>query len=180
MNDSIQILIRTAMQLLAGWLTTHALADDATANQIGSGLGAAVLVAASFVWSKLHLAKTADKASAAPVAPAKVISLFLLLSCPAFLPGCTTNQQRIAYNTLDSVEQSTTAALDTYDTLVITGALPTNGVPQVSAAFTKFQASFLIALDAAQFNTNAIAPPALAVEAQDVINLINTWKANKP
>jgi hypothetical protein len=88
--------------------------------------------------------------------------------------GCTSTQQRVAFNTLYSVEQTTTAALNSYDTLVIKGSVPTNDVPRISAAYNTFQAAFLVALDAAQFNTNAIAPPALIVEGQDVVNLITT------
>ena len=90
--------------------------------------------------------------------------------------GCTTNQQKIAYNTLYSVEKSTTAAYDGYIDSVIKGISTTNGVPRVSRAYNTFQASFLVALDAAQFHTNALAPSALIVESMDVINLINQVK----
>lgn len=90
------------------------------------------------------------------------------------LYGCTTNQQKIALNTLGTLEQTTTAAVDAYDSLVIKGTVPTNDVPRVSKAYNTFQASMLVALDAVQFNTNAVSPPSLVVESQDVINLITT------
>ena len=90
------------------------------------------------------------------------------------LAGCTTPQQTVTYNTMSGLEQSVTAAVDAYDALVIKGAIPTNDVPKVTRAYNLFQASFVIALDAARYNTNAVAPPNLAVEAGDVINLINT------
>lgn len=104
--------------------------------------------------------------------------LLLLLSI-ATIVGCTSTQQRIAINTLSTTEQSVTAAVDAYDTLVIKGQLPTNDVPKISAAYNKFQAALIVAEDAVQYNTNAITPPALVVEAQDVINLINTVKGVK-
>ena len=103
---------------------------------------------------------------------------YLVIAAAGILiAGCTAPQQRIAFKTLYSIEQTTTAAVDSYDTLVINGAVPTNDVPRVAAAFNTFQASFLLALDAAQFNTNAIAPPNLIVESQDLVNLITTLKA---
>lgn len=90
------------------------------------------------------------------------------------LAACTTNQQKIATNTLFSLQQTTGAAVDTYDSLVIQGKLPTNSIPQVTKAYNQFQAAFLVALDGVQFNTNAVAPPALIIESQDVINLVTT------
>lgn len=86
--------------------------------------------------------------------------------------GCTTTQQRATYNSLYSLEKTTSTIVDGYFAMVINGSVPTNGVPQVSTLFNKFQASFLLALDAAQYNTNAMAPAALQVESQDLINLI--------
>lgn len=100
---------------------------------------------------------------------------FALLS----IPSCTTNQQRIAYNSLYTVEKTTTGAYDGYIDSVIKGVTPTNGVPKVSGLYTKFQASFLVALDAVQFNTNAVAPASLVIESQDVVNLILNLKGKK-
>jgi hypothetical protein len=92
------------------------------------------------------------------------------------ITGCTTTQQQTTYNTLYTVEHATVTAYDGYVGLVVGGTLPTNGVPRVSKAFNTFQASFLVALDAAQYNTNALAPSSLVVESQDVINLIANIK----
>lgn len=103
----------------------------------------------------------------------KLIPLFLVV---CLFIGCTTSQQRVAFNTLYSVEHTTTAAVDVYLDLVVKGSLPSTGVPSVSKAFNKFQASLTIALDVAQFNKNALAPESLIVEANDVVNLINTLK----
>jgi hypothetical protein len=103
--------------------------------------------------------------------------LLLGVTLALIIVGCTTTQQTKLYNSLYTTEASVSAAIDSYDTLVIRGQLPTNDVPRVSHVFNLFQASFLVAVDAAKYNTNAITPPALAVEAQDVINLIQTIKA---
>lgn len=104
------------------------------------------------------------------------LTLALALVCGSlatFTTGCNTSQQQVAFNTLYSVEHTTVAAYDGYISGVIGGTVSTNGVPRVSKAFNTFQASFIVALDAAQFNTNSLAPNSLIVESQDVINLIS-------
>jgi hypothetical protein len=113
--------------------------------------------------------------------PARIGVIGLMMSL-AILPvalvpvGCTTSQQTLTYKTLYTLETSTTAAYDSYLALVVNGTLATNAVPAVSAKFNLFQASFLVALSAAQYNTNALAPASLAQESADVINLINVIK----
>jgi len=90
--------------------------------------------------------------------------------------GCVTTPKQAAFNTLYSVERLTTGTYDGYIDSVISGQSTTNGVPRVSSAYNKFQGSFVIALDAVQFNTNALAPASLVTESGDVINLINQFK----
>jgi len=106
----------------------------------------------------------------------RITHLLLLLCALAFLSmtftGCNTTQQTIAYKSLYSVERVTTAAFDGYLDSVIAGQTSTNSLPRVGSAYNKFHASFLVALDAVQFNTNALAPASLVVESQDVLNLI--------
>lgn len=102
--------------------------------------------------------------------------LFLLAIGLCALPQGCASQQKVVFNTLYSVEHTTVAAYDGYMASVISGATSTNAVPKVSKGFNTFQASFLVALDAAQFNTNAIAPASLVQESSDLINLINTVK----
>lgn len=114
-------------------------------------------------------------------APASKLPLVLLIGAlalggPVVLAGCVTQQQTIAYKTLFSVEKLTSGAYDGYIDSVIAGQSTTNGVPRVSKAFNKFQGSFAIALDAVQFNTNALAPASLVIESGDVVNLINQFK----
>jgi hypothetical protein len=91
--------------------------------------------------------------------------------------GCAIqSHQKVEFNTLYSVEKATTGAYDGYIETVLSGQSTTNGVPRVSSAYNKFQVSLVIALDAVQFNTNALAPASLVTESGDVINLINQFK----
>ena len=89
--------------------------------------------------------------------------------------GCNTSQQRTTYNTFYSVEATTTAAVDGYYAATIKGIAPTNGIPKVSKAYNAFQDSFLVAIDLAQFNTNALAPSSLQQESADVIALVGQF-----
>lgn len=109
-----------------------------------------------------------------------VFALAICLTSVLLTPGCTTSQQQTAYNTLYAVEATTTAAVDSYDYMVIHGELSTNDLPRVSKSFDTFQISFLAALDAAQFNTNALAPASLVIESKDLINLVTVLKGQKP
>lgn len=109
----------------------------------------------------------------------KLISLACIVLLAAIMVACNTTQQRIAFNTLYSVEKATTGAYDGYVDSIIKGVTSTNSLPKVSSLYNKYQASFIVALDAVQFNTNAIAPASLIVESQDVINLITNLKGKK-
>ena len=107
------------------------------------------------------------------------ISLIAAACLLAGLAGCTTTQQTTAFKTLSTVETTTTAAVDGYYAATIKGIAPTNGIPQVSHAYNDFQKAFIVALDAAQFQTNALAPAALQQEGADVVSLVGTfWKGN--
>ncbi len=108
---------------------------------------------------------------------AVVIAFSIALPPAALLTGCTSSQQTTTYNTLYTVEHTTVAAYDGYVKAILKGDASTNGLPAVSKAFNKFQASFLVALDAAQFQTNSLAPASLIVEGQDVLNAINQFKS---
>lgn len=105
------------------------------------------------------------------------LASLLAIACLAY--GCTTNQQKIAYNTLYTVETTTTSVYDGYVDTVINGQSSITNLPTVSKAYNHFQGAFLLALDAAQFNTNALAPESLVIESKDIINLINTIKGGK-
>jgi hypothetical protein len=96
----------------------------------------------------------------------------------AILMGCNTSQQTTAYNTIYSLEKSTTAAYTGYIDLVIQGTVSTNALPVVSKAYNNFQAAAATATDAANFSTNALAPASLVTLAQDVINEITVAKGH--
>lgn len=90
--------------------------------------------------------------------------------------GCTTSQQTAAFNTIYSLSHGVNSAYSAYCDGIIAGTYSTNSNPTIAKAFNDYQASSLVALDAVQYNTNALAPPALTTEAQDVINLITAAK----
>lgn len=104
--------------------------------------------------------------------------LLISLGLCVALVGCTTNQITVAYKTLYSVEHVTVSTYDGYLDSVVKGQTSTNSVPKVSKAFNDFQASYIVALDAAEFNTNALAPSSLLQESTDIITLINTVKGH--
>ena len=105
-----------------------------------------------------------------PIIQALVVALILI--------GCTEPAQKTAYNTIYSLESSTTAAYSGYIDAVIKGIVSTNSVPAVRKAFDNFQAAATTATDAANFNTNALAPPNLVTLAADVVNEINVAKGH--
>lgn len=102
-------------------------------------------------------------------------AIIALIAAISFVSGCNGNQQRIAYTTLASVEMTTTAAVDGYYSAVIKGIANTNGIPKVSKAYNDFQKAFVLAVDLAQNNTNALAPLPLQQEASDVISLVGQF-----
>lgn len=91
--------------------------------------------------------------------------------------ACQMTPRTIAYNTLYSVEKSTTAAYDGYLDLVIKGEVKKDGVPSVSQAFNRFQVGMQTALTAAQYNYNAPASQTVTDLAAAVLNAILTAKA---
>lgn len=98
----------------------------------------------------------------------------VVLGCIA-LVGCgTTSPQTVAYNTIGSLEQTASAAVDGYFTAVIKGNLSTNNVPEVSGMFAQFQSDCLLAATIAQNGTNAIAPANLTIELGQITSVIAT------
>ena len=113
----------------------------------------------------------------------KLFLATLLLCALAFLSatftGCNTASQRTAYNTIFTIEQTATVAVDDYYTLVLKGQLSTNGVPQVSKAYNDLQASVNLAIAVSQSGTNALAPANLVIEASKLGALISQLKLQK-
>ena len=100
----------------------------------------------------------------------------LITLCVIGLVGCTTGTQRTGYNTIFSVEQTATTAVDGYYALVIKGVVTTNSVPMVSQRFNQLQMACTLAADATQAGTNALASATLMQEESDLINLVNALK----
>ena len=93
----------------------------------------------------------------------------MLLFCAV---NCTTTQKKTAYNTLYSLELTTTASYQGYLTSVVKGTIPTNNVPKVSAVYNKFQLGMTEAVTVAQFNWTNLAPATVVGLASDVLNAI--------
>ena len=90
--------------------------------------------------------------------------------------GCTTSQQRVAHNTIFSVEQVASTAVDGYFAAVIKGKVSTNAVPEVTQRFNQLQAACTLAAATAEAGTNAIASSQLSTEAIDLAAFIATLK----
>lgn len=100
----------------------------------------------------------------------------IIAACVIILVGCTTSQQRTGYNTIFSVEQTATTAVDGYYALVLKGVVTTNSVPMVSQKFNQLQAACTLAADTTQAGTNALASASLVQEETDLISLVNGLK----
>ena len=74
------------------------------------------------------------------------------------LVGACVSTQKATFNTLYSLEHSTTAAYDTYVYGVIRGQWKTNDVPTVSQKYDQFQIGMRAAVELAQFDYQAFAP----------------------
>jgi len=100
----------------------------------------------------------------------------LLVGATAAMPiafsGCQTPKQTLAYNTIYTIQKSTMAAYDNYLSQVIAGNAPTNGLPEVSDAFNKFQLSSQLAMSVVEWNTNAPATAQLESLSTDLLALI--------
>lgn len=176
-KDQVLSAIRTVLKILGSVLIAHGAQKAGNLVNSEDVIGLVITIAGIW-WSWKHHSVANDSTPAPPAAKVGLWLLIIGMSGALFL-GCKAPQQRVAFNTLYSLEQGVTAAIDGYDSAVIKGTVRTNDVPRVSALYNKFQASFIVALDAVRYNTNAIAPPNLVIEAQDVVNLITTLKGNK-
>lgn len=99
-----------------------------------------------------------------------------LTFAPLFLPGCSTSAVRVTYNTLYSLETTTTAAYDAFLDQVVSGKIAKEKVPQVAKAYNDFQAAMGVAIAAAQFNWTAPAPADVTALATAVLNAIAVAK----
>ena len=110
----------------------------------------------------------------------KKLTTIFGLTLVLVIAGCTTSSQRTEVNTIGTVEQTATLAVDDYFSLVIKGTLPTNSVPIVAQAYNDLQAAGKLAEDASMNGTNALASSSLIIEASDLGALIfNIEQTNK-
>jgi len=72
--------------------------------------------------------------------------------------ACKSSPKKVAFDTLYTLEHSTTAAYDTYIAGVIMGKWKTNDVPVVSKNYDQFQIGMNGAVELAQFDWQSIAP----------------------
>ena len=94
--------------------------------------------------------------------------LLMTVLCAAFVVGCTTTA-RTRYNTLATVQATTSKAVEGYFDLVIKGKLPTNNVPRVTKAYDTYLVIWGAAVDVAQWNTNTAAPTAVTTASSAVL-----------
>lgn len=87
----------------------------------------------------------------------RIILPFLLVIALAW--GCSTSQRRATYNSFATVGMTTDAAVKSYLDLLVKGQVSTNSFPVIIRDYQTFQVAFNLALSAAQFSTNAAAPP---------------------
>lgn len=107
-----------------------------------------------------------------------ILAAIICLSCVTasfVVVGCKLTPQKVAVNTLFSLQKTTVAAYDGYIGEVIAGRVKTNGVPAVSKKFNQFQAATLVALDGVEWNTNALPPANITLLSSDLLNLIATF-----
>ena len=101
----------------------------------------------------------------------------LLLVIALFIGACTSTPKKVAFDTLYTLEHSTTASYDTYIAGVIKGTWKTNDVPTVSKNYDQFQIGMRGAVELAQFNWEAIAPSNVVHLGSVVIKSIIEAKA---
>jgi len=79
----------------------------------------------------------------------------VLLLAFALFAGACASKERVIFNTLYSVEHTTTAAYDGFLYGVVRGQIPTNNVPVVSQDYDRFQIGMKAAIEVAQYDVSA-------------------------
>lgn len=89
--------------------------------------------------------------------------LILPLLALLLLSACQNTPQKNAVNTLTTIGMTANDSYEAYLGQVLSGSIPTNDVPKVTAVYREFQASFGAAAAASHFATNTtFATPELA------------------
>lgn len=95
------------------------------------------------------------------------------------LAGCAGSPKKVAFDTISSLDVSTTKAYQAYLDLVATEKLPIASMREVGVAFDSFKATESTAITVAQSDTSVLAPPNLIQAANTVLNVINKVKELK-
>jgi len=93
--------------------------------------------------------------------------------------GCKSPPDRIAYNTIGSIDATATAAYDGYADMVISKQIGTNDLTKVSHAYNDLKHGLLIAATSSAQGTNALVPLNLFSNATELANLIIQVEGNK-
>lgn len=107
-----------------------------------------------------------------------ILSIILvvgLCTVPVVITGCQQTKQQIAYKSLKSVQEASIAGLIIYGNAFKAGKITPERREQVLEAYTKYQAGFALALEAAQFNWNAPAGPELTTLVNLLLDTINAF-----
>ena len=116
-----------------------------------------------------------------PLGTVALIPLLVGLLGAAWLSsGCATSPRRVAYQTLGAVGHGVNAAVNGYFDSVVTGAVPTNGVPRVARSYEAFQVTYRLAVALAQLGTNAPATPDVTKQATVVLEAVADGQGGRP
>lgn len=91
-------------------------------------------------------------------------------------PGCSTSQQRKAYNSLYSIGQTVDSAYKSYLDLVVSGKVATNDVPKISGYYADFQRTYGLAVSVAATTKSALPSPEVSSTANRILSAITQAK----
>lgn len=92
----------------------------------------------------------------------------------AVLIGCSTPTDRIAYNTIGSLDSLAKTTYSGYLSAVLHGLVRTNEVPDVSLRYNQVEVGLLISATFSSQGTNAIAPMDLASNVVSFVTYVGT------
>lgn len=109
------------------------------------------------------------------------VTLLFAASPLIFVPmtGCSTSQQRQTINTLFTTAATVDSAYRAFLDGVISGQIPTNSVPSVSARYAEFQSVLSSAIALATLSSNSPPSPEITAAAANVASAISVAKSGK-
>ena len=158
-------LIRSILKIGAGALVTKGIVDEGTTEIIIAGLTALI----SVLWGLF------DRTGKVPTPPVTCLA-FTFAVC-AFLCGCGSTPQAVAYNSLADVRAVVDRAEKLYGREVALGNVSDAKQAEIDDVIRKFHASFLVAVRAARSDYSTPASPDLDRLAESLVKLIETLTA---